>query len=489
MSSRALVACGFVLATTSGALSCTPPAVAQEATAASPALPAPAVPLATAASGPSLDRALVPARGRQTANLQVPAFGRYAIRVESRQGTALQLVDRMAGPGGVAGRPGESDGRLDVFLDRGEYRLVTVGHRSASGDAKLEVRAFSERHAPRAPLLVELKPVEEELKDFEQVSYWLDLPESRTVWLEAAGRSLADLRLWRDGTWLVDAEPEREVVQPVVGKPLAVCRLAVALEPGLYLLTAYGGVPRPWAVDDARQPFHLRFGIPALAAAGRRRMTMSAFGRDFFRVPARTSFFRLELPEARPAALEVGELDAARPFAAGARRAEIAKTSRPPVAELQVPSANEPPGFRVVSVSGAADQPYVLQHFELRDEYGFEGSGPYWVGTVHAGAAVDSIDATGILVRSRRAGETGPWEPFAEQTIPLDLATGWARRANLLDLATLFVHVRATGSYEIAVADADAEVLVEPFLLWRPAGYSAPAWQASPSRWDLDSGS
>ena len=112
----------------------------------------------------------------------------------------------------------------------------------------------------------------------------------------------------------------------------------------------------------------------------------------------------------------------------------------------------------------------------------------YWVGTVHAGAAVDSIDATGILVRSRRAGETGPWEPFAEQTIPLDLATGWARRANLLDTATLFVHVRQTGSYEIAIDDIRAEVLVEPFLLWRPAGYSAPPWQASPSRWDLEAG-
>ncbi len=437
---------------------------------------------------PSLDRVVVPARGRQTATLRIAAFGRYAVRVESKQGTAVQLVDRMAGPGTPAGRAGEADGRLDLLLDRGEYRLLMTGHRSGSGDAKLDVRAFTERHAPRAPLLVELKPVDEELGDFEQVSYWLDLTESRTVWLEAAGRSLADLRLWRDGSWLVAAEPEREVVQPVVGQPLLVCRLAVALEPGLYLLTAYGGAPRHWAVDDGRQPFHLRFGIPTLGAAGRRRMTVSAFGRDSFLVPGRTSFFRLELPEARPAVLEAGDLEPARPFAPPERRAEITKKSRPPVAELLLDDTPRPDADRIVSVSGEAGQPYLLQHFELREHYEFGGSGAYWVATVHAGAAVDSIDATGILVRSRRLDETGPWEPFAEQTILLGLRSGWARRANLLATATLFVHVKQSGTYEVAVEGVRAAVRVEPFFVSPPSGYEAPPWQPSPSGWELDAG-
>jgi hypothetical protein len=390
--------------------------------------------------GPTLDRASVPARGRQTAILTIPAFGRYAVRVESRQGTALQLVDRMAGPGEVAGRAGETDGRLDLLLDRGEYQVVTTGDRRASGEAKLDVRPFVERHAPRAPLLVELKPVEEELGDFEQASWWLDLHEPRVVWLEAAGRSLADLRLWRDGTWLVDAEPEREVVQPVVGKPLLACRLAAELEPGLYLLTAYGGAPRPWASDDGGQPFHLRFGIPMLGEAGRVRMAVSAFGRDRFLTSLRTTFFRLELPEARPATLEAGRLDRAHPFAAGEHRAEITKTSRVPATELLLDSAEGTEGYRIVSVSGEAGQPYVFQHFELREQYGFTGSGEHWVATVHAGAAVDSIDATGILVRSRRYGEGRETDVFAEQTIPLDAhrlgAAGEPARHN-----TLFVNV------------------------------------------------
>ncbi|HSD29541.1 MAG TPA: hypothetical protein VLL75_19715, partial [Vicinamibacteria bacterium] len=437
---------------------------------------------------PTLDRASVSARGRQTAILTVPAFGRYAVRVTSRQGTAIQLVDRMAGPGEIAGRAGETDGRLDLLLDRGEYQLVTTGDRRASGEAKLDVQPFVERHAPQAPLLVELKPVEEELGDFEQASWWVDVPETRTVWLEAAGRSLADLRLWRDGTWLVDAEPEREVVQPVVGKPLLTCRLAAELEPGLYLLTAYGGAPRPWASDDGGQPLHLRFGIPMLGDAGRFRRAVSAFGRDRFLAPLRATFFRLELPEARTATLEAGRLDRAHPFAPGEERAEITKTSRVPATELLLEPGESAEGYRVVSVSGEAGQPYVLQHFELRDHYQFTGSREHWVATVHAGAAVDSIDATGILVRSRRYGEGREVDVFAEQTIPLDARSGWARRANLLDTATLFVNVREAGTYEVAVDEVVAEVRVEPFLLSRPAAYEAPPWQASPSRWDLEPG-
>src|SRR5205823_7032933 len=73
--------------------------------------------LAAPPAEPTLSRTTVPARGRQEAILAVPAFGRYAVTVASPQGTALQLVDRIAGPGQAQGTTGKTDGRLDV-LDR-----------------------------------------------------------------------------------------------------------------------------------------------------------------------------------------------------------------------------------------------------------------------------------------------------------------------------------------------------------------------------------
>ena len=49
---------------------------------------------ATAPAG--LDKDRLPATGRQSTVLSVSDFGRYAVTVKSPQGTALQLVDRMA---------------------------------------------------------------------------------------------------------------------------------------------------------------------------------------------------------------------------------------------------------------------------------------------------------------------------------------------------------------------------------------------------------
>ncbi len=63
--------------------------------------------------------ATVPAAGRQTAVVTVPRFGRYSLAVKSASGVALTVVDRMSGPGERNGAPGETDGRVDVFLDDG----------------------------------------------------------------------------------------------------------------------------------------------------------------------------------------------------------------------------------------------------------------------------------------------------------------------------------------------------------------------------------
>ena len=99
-------------------------------------------PLAAAEGDPVLERDTLPAAGRQSTLLTIGRFGRYAILAKSATGTALQIVDRMAGPGETAGSAGEQDGRLDVFLERGEYRMLLEGHPRAKGEARLVVRAF-----------------------------------------------------------------------------------------------------------------------------------------------------------------------------------------------------------------------------------------------------------------------------------------------------------------------------------------------------------
>src|SRR5689334_2009052 len=89
------------------------------------------IPMAGSAAGLEVETAAakltktkVPAKGRQESLLDVERFGRFAVTVEAPQGTALQVVSKMAGPGEVKGVAGEENGRVDGFLDRGQYKVV-----------------------------------------------------------------------------------------------------------------------------------------------------------------------------------------------------------------------------------------------------------------------------------------------------------------------------------------------------------------------------
>lgn len=500
----------------------------------------------------------VPAAGRQEALLTVERVGRYSLRVASSQGTALEVIDRMAGSLGRDGEVGREDGRLDLLLDRGSYKLVTTSHAGGSGKVRIEVLPFRDPRTGPAPRLPETRLLDGTLDDLEQLSWWLEVGERREVRAEAAGRNLADLRLWRDGSWLDAAAPECAVIQPVVGRPLQRCRLAAVLPPGLYLLVASGGLSQPWAEAGDEHPLHVRWGAPRLPVAGRRRFVVSPFGEDWFRLPDAANFVRLELPEARPARVSARWLWGGQAVS-GERGEEVAigKESVPPVAELEAPSrptepdeqmtaevrSTEPyeeepsgeegsggeesvedgevdeemdeqgddgeedfeeteeepdaaaapapdPGTPLppqlwVSVSGAPGQAYVLQHFERRDVYSFAEEGQHWISTVHSGAAEDSVDATALLTDDP---PDGPERLIAGAAVALDARTSWTRRFNLLETATLFLEVRETGRYQVAIGGTAARVRVEPFFLQRPDRYEAPDFQGPTSTWDLDAG-
>lgn len=425
----------------------------------------------------------VAAAGEQAALVRVARFGRYALRAVSSEGVGLQLVDRLAGPRESAGNAGQRDGRFDLFLDHGEYKLISLGPQGARGSARLEALPFVEQNGPQPALLPELKPVDTTLDDLQQRSYWIHV-EERRVLIEAAGRNLADLRLWRDGSWLVDARPETAVVQPKVGQPLFTCRLHALLTPGLYLLTAYGGPSQPWSEDDGTHPLFLRSGLPRLAEVGRRRYTVSPFGVDRYLAPGPATLFRLELPEARTARLGVARFDAERPFGEPQQTGEIDKTSVPPVVELSTGADRD----HVVTITGDAGQPYVLQHFPLRSALSFFGEGEHWLATVHTGHAADTIDATGIVVPSRFPGDPRQVGPWATQVLELDGITEWTRHVNLLDPLTLFLHAGTAASLQVTGEGVDARYRLEPFLLDTPEHYESPPFRPSPASFDLEPG-
>jgi len=433
---------------------------------------------------PVLHSDTLAASGEQSSLLTIPRFGRYAVTVKSDQGVALQLVDRMTGPAPISGTVGEKDGRIDQFLERGDYKIITYAHEKGQGKLKLSAHPFTELHPNKAPRLLELKPVHDRLEDFQQISYWLEIKQRRAVAIEAAGRSLADMRLWKDGDWLVEALPQVNLVTPVTGKPLNVYQLNTYLEPGLYLLTLYGGVPQVWSESSDEQPLYLRFGIPKLNVADRRSRRISPFGIDRWLVPTPANYFRLALPEAKEARLGVADYQENNAFVDPYSIEAIDKKSLPPAVEIFSNNGN---GYQVVTVAGESGQAYTLQHFEQRYSYSFSREGDYWISTLHSGTGQDSIDASSILT----ARPYGQQERLLDsRAVLIDHEKSFQRRFNLLDTLTLYLNVPQLGRYRVSGTGdgVEAQYKIEPFLTSRPYGYRSPPYKTSGETWELDPG-
>ena len=138
--------------------------------------------------------------------------------------------------------------------------------------------------APASSSLLRGGQFDGDLTDLQQRSFWIIVDKPGSVFVEAAGRALRDLKLWRNGVDLAALSPSIVSIEPKPGHALTRARLEGSVEPGLYLATAYGGTALPWADGEAAQPFHIR----ALARRGGQR------GRKSF---ARASMSVLRRPD------------------------------------------------------------------------------------------------------------------------------------------------------------------------------------------------
>lgn len=416
--------------------------------------------------------ARLPATGRQETILTVPRFGRYSITVTNPQGSALQLIDRLSGPSEVAG-----NGRLDLFLDRGTYKVVVLSPDKGSGEAALSVRSFTERN-PQPLGLANPASLSSDLADGQQMSWWLKLDKRETVTVEAAGRDLADLRLWRDGTWLVDATPRRAELTPRTGQPLSGLLLTADLQPGLYRLTAYGGPPLPWSSDAEAHPFHLRRGFPGLPTATRHHAVASPFGVDRFLIPGGLSHVRVELPaQGDTAVVTVSDAAAGLPEygAAGLRRTAITRQTVPPAADLGLSTSGQP---RIVSITREAGTAYVLQPMSTGMALPAKLQGRHLVSTMVAGYPDDLVDSTAVLVEDQKV--------VAAQAIQLDGRGAWRRRFNLLSPLSAIVQVSGAGEYVIEATGADGEYKFDP--LFPPKDYRPSRYEPAGHSWRLETG-
>lgn len=410
-----------------------------------PAIPAVYLPVAAA----TLDQATLPASPAGETLLRVTAPGRFAIAARSPSGTALQLVDMLAGPGEVSGIAGSQDGRIDALLDVGTYKLRVMTAEKATGSVALAVTPFRDAAPPRA-LPQGGRMVADTLRDGEQRAFWFAVPAGGTVRLEAAGRSLADLRLWRDGRDLVAIDTGITATEPVPGHGLTDARIQGRLEPGTYLLVAYGGEAARWTDNDPSQPFLLRAGASDALAAGWAGGTMGPFGSEVYVVPVAAALLRLRLPA--PAEAEL--------VAQG--RATIDRRSREPVATLAVTPGRQ----SLVEVRAAAGQAFTLRALEQPSSVA-TGRGTFWVSAVANGTGGDEVPPTVVL---ERADNSRNAPRIVADTLPRLVPGAWRTRFNIRGRTSLAV--QANGPVAVQTTGAPVDVR-QGGVADLPAGYYA----------------
>ncbi|MFT4623958.1 MAG: hypothetical protein ACI8PZ_002614 [Myxococcota bacterium] len=405
----------------------------------------------------------VPATGRQQAVFTAAQFGRYAFEVASPSGASVQLVDRMTGPGALDGQPGERDGRVDAFLDQGQIKLVVRAPVDGEGEAQVSVTRFE--RLGDTPALPRAQQVTTRLADRQERAWWIEVDKRESTSFEAVGRSLADLRIWQHGTWLVDARPSCTIVEPSTGQPARRCALATSLEPGLYQLVAYGGPPQAWAESGPEDALYTQWELPSLAPAGREPRRIGPTGTDRMWVPAGVDFAQVDLAEVAPLILGGRSYGSGGAFGAGGATAEISDESRVPRAQVRLDGSTA----GVISVQGTPGQAYTLTWFDRNGPI-TNGSGPTYLTTLHAADLADIPTPSPLLYRSR----TDRFDVVAHSGIPLSPKVAHQERFNLLGPTSILLDVKKTARYRIATSGTSALMRVRPYWISAPTEYQAP---------------
>ena len=422
---------------------------------------------------PRLEQTEFDAHRRNETLLHISVPGRYSLQAQSDQGTEIEIVDRMAGPFAAAGSAGEQDGRLDLLLDKGIYKIRLWSHEEGVGILKLAVHPFVEIGSSDKLLSLDTHQIESSsLEDLQQQSFWLHLKERRILRLEAIGRNLKDCRLWRDRVWLEDIKPSFSIYEPVNGQPMSYAEFYHDLNPGVYRLTFYGGAALAWADDSGAHPFSLRMGYRQLESSGRQIITLSPFGRDTYVAPAKTDFFQISRSDKKATTLSVKKWEDKTSRHGGRTQASITKESRNPWAVVQT---SENMGTKWVTVQGNPGDRVVLTYFLDDCKFSID-SGDYWISSLHSAEGQDAIDVTGIISHPRQ--ET----PVESQVLPVGLnaplVTG---KFNLLGDTSLFLKLEDAGTYMIEEDEASGargRYRIEPFMVKRPRNYRSPPFQS-----------
>ncbi|MFP4162973.1 MAG: hypothetical protein ACLFQB_00950 [Chitinispirillaceae bacterium] len=397
------------------------------------------------------------ASGQSEAVFNVEKWGRYAITVQSPEGSALKLIDRKVGVRQKNGLVGERNGRIDDFFDFGEYKIIASSHEKGTVSPKLKVFPFKElnRNAPR--YLTADREYKESLEDLEQLSYWIHLEKTETIFLEVLGRNVADVQLWQDGQWRVDAKRTSISSRPMETTPLKGYRVVQKLKPGYYMLSIYGGPVADWSENSDEHPVYFRWKLPRFPATGTGAFTISETGYNQFLIPSSTRNVVLTAPDKKEKLyLSRKKYRKTSPVLSTTQTDSIHTKSREP--RCVISSGSE---SNIIRVTGKPGRQFTLKTFEgLKSSLYAKKTASYWISTQHTGYPEDQIGVTGGIVERRKRDieivKTSVDTVGADRKIE--------RSFNLLDDVSLVFWADNYGKYEFISGGVQMEMSIHRFL-------------------------
>ncbi len=302
----------------------------------------------------TLSPSTVPATGRFETVLTLDAPGAVHLSARSASGTSCELIDRVRGPFASSGSAGTSNCELDLLLDAGQYKVRLDSSKKGKGQVQLSATPFVElnptpvRLAPGTGVLTALKPGQ-------QASYWLSVTTRQVPFVRVAGRHAGEVRLWRNGEWLEPQTMRHSQNSPLAGQPQHEWWLDSVLEPGEYLLVAYGRDSTKIAGASVDDSLTVESGFPqAGPSVTSVAFTLPASGVTTVRVPSQylAAVVGLDAPPAGPVTLGVHDVRGETSGLGSASTCRIEKASLTPECSATGGTNNPTPGFEVIIVRG-----------------------------------------------------------------------------------------------------------------------------------------
>jgi hypothetical protein len=219
----------------------------------------------------------VPATGSQTSILTLAAPAMVRLLAQSGPGTACTVVDKVRGPFQSSGQVGKGGCDVDLLLDAGSYKLRLESPQRGKGTVAITARPFPEQN-PRPVRLEKGRRVEQTLRSGEQASFWLSLREREVPFLHLLGKNAGEVRLWKNGEWLEPVSFAHTTFSAGASRAVHEWRFDEMLEPGDYLLTAYGTNVLGGSSGEATDALTVEYGFEPLPPEGAVAFTLPATG-------------------------------------------------------------------------------------------------------------------------------------------------------------------------------------------------------------------